>query len=120
MSPQRKPKVRKFKTRKPCRGKFGYVTSKVGWLNMSLLLILIAVVFLYLVQVSASTTKGFEISKLEKQVSASEEEVKQSEQQVNNLKSVEYIAQGAEQLQMVSVDKINFMPPLSSGVALGQ
>jgi len=119
MSPHKpKRKSRKCKSRRICKNKFSYVISHIGWLNISLSLIFVAGVFVYLFQISVSTTKGFEISSLSRQLAAYNSDVKKSEQKINNMKSVEYVAAGASQLNMVAAEQIEFLSPISTGVAL--
>ena len=113
-----KRKSSQCKSRRICKNKFSYVTFHIGWLNISLCLIFIIGVFIYLFQISESTTKGYEISSLSRQLSEYESEVKKYEQKINNMKSVEYIAAGASQLNMVAAKQIEFLAPISTGVAL--
>lgn len=120
MSPKRKPKSKKTNCRKICNSRISYITSRVGWVNLSLVAILVAGTFVYLVQLSVSATKGFIISELQTKVSQHEDDVRRSEQQVHKLKSVEHIAREAERLQMVVVNEVDFMQPLTNGVALGE
>lgn len=105
-------------SRKNANQSIRLMTTRVGWLNLSLLVVLVSGLFMYLVQISASTTKGFEVSKLQSEAKEYQENVRSLEQKVNDLKSVEYISEQAQQLNMVAVDNISFMAPLSNGVAL--
>lgn len=120
MSPNRKPKSKKSNYRKTCNSQLSYLTSRIGWVNLSLVLVFVVGIFVYLVQLSASTTKGFAISELQKQVAQNEDDVRRTEQQVHKFKSVEYIVDGAQRLQMVAAGEVDYMQPMTSGVALGE
>ena len=92
--------------------------SSVVWVNIVAVFILIVGVFGYVVQIALSTTGGYVINDLRSERLVYNNEVAKAEIKVQKLRSTSYVAESAQFLEMVVADQAEFLPPMSTGVAL--
>ena len=87
-------------------------------INLGLCAICIVGMFVYMLKIAEATTQGFVMNNLQKELSIIHESVTKSEQRINDLKSVDFIASEAEKLNMVIARDIDYLSPVSGGFAL--
>lgn len=74
----------------------------------------------YLWQVNSLSTKGFQIKNLEKQITVLKTDIQQLELDMASEQSLNKINERVQELSMVKVDKVEYLRPLGSNVALGR
>ncbi len=72
----------------------------------------------YLAQANQTATKGYEIRALEDQLETLREEQKKLELKAAELQSVRNVEEGSRQLNMVPVEKVVYLTPGGSAVAV--
>lgn len=72
----------------------------------------------YLWQVNTLSTKGFQIKNLEKDLKSLKTEIQQLELALSSEKSIAKVSQRIQELQLVRVEKVEYLRPLGSSVAL--
>lgn len=74
----------------------------------------------YLWQVNAVSSKGFQIKSLEKQINGLKIELQQMELSLASEQAINKINGRVANLNMVKVDKVEYIRPLGNSVALGR
>lgn len=74
----------------------------------------------YLWQINTLSTRGFKIKSLEKQIGSLKTEIQQLELSSASERSAAKINQRVQELKMVKVEKIEYLQPLGSSMALGR
>ncbi len=88
--------------------------------NIVLCLCFIFLIFFYIVHISDTSKQGFEISRLEQKIVRYREDIARLDEKLKKAKTTEYIMAEAKRMNMVSIDKYDFLSPASSGVALNK
>jgi len=73
--------------------------------------------FIYLFQINTVSSKGFEVSELERQITDLERETKQLEVDIATHSSMQSIQERLGSLDMVAVDSVEYVTPVGSSVA---
>ena len=87
------------------------------YMRLFLLFLIFSLAIGYVLLTNFSTTKGFEISQLEKQLNLKKQQYKQLEDQAGELKSLELVEQKACEIDMVSVAEVEYLS-ITGGVAV--
>lgn len=87
-------------------------------LTLITILILCLVSLFYLAQIFKSSTKGYDVSELEKKVTELKEQNTKLEIEAAELKSFKNIEESANQLNMVSISNIIYLTSSGSTVAI--
>ena len=74
----------------------------------------------YLWQVNTLSTKGFQIKNLEKRITVLKTDIQQLELNLAGEQAVTKLNERIQELQMVKVDKVEYLRPLGSSVALSR
>ncbi len=96
------------------------INKKMIWINIGLSISVIFLVFFYIVQIANTSKQGFRITELEKKINRYNEDIARLDDRIKKTKTTEYIMAEAKRMEMVSVDKYDFLAPVSSGVALNK
>jgi len=73
--------------------------------------------FFYLFQINTVSSKGYEVSELERQITDLERETKQLEVDIATHSSMQSIQERLGTLDMVAVDSVEYVTPVGSSVA---
>ena len=94
---------------------------KEWFLSTSCRLSLIAMVFIlgimYLLETNAVSTKGFEISELERQIRVLEYDVRKINVQVASHRSLESVEKRLAELDLVAAEQVQYLTPAGNPVA---
>lgn len=88
------------------------------WVNVGIIGVLVVGLVTYVVQTAVATSHGYIIKDLRTERIAQQEEVTQTEQRVQYLRSTGRIAEEAGSVNMVATDQAIFLEPMATGVAL--
>lgn len=77
--------------------------------NLAILVLIVTTGFVYLFQINALGTRGYEIRQLEQQIKTLEKDNKQLQVQSSNLKSITRIEEQAQALNMVPVSNVKYI-----------
>lgn len=78
-------------------------------LNVSLIVFLALLGFVYLFLVNARTTKGFEIKKLEQSIVSLQKQQSELEQQAADLQSIQSLQETVDLPEMVSTTQVEYL-----------
>ncbi|MBI5655174.1 hypothetical protein HZC53_06010 [Candidatus Uhrbacteria bacterium] len=91
----------------------------VGW-NMFLAVLTMVCGMVYIVQVNASTSKGYELSQAEKRVDSLKVETLSLQNKAATLTSLQQLSARAAELGLKPVDGIDFVNPAAKNYALAK
>lgn len=107
--------AKQIKTNTKKKIKMISISTKI--LNVTLITLLFVFSFAYLVQMNSLSTKGYQIKELESKISDLQQDSKDLELQVFELKSMDNIKSKVSQLNMVKVDKVEYLSPTPVALA---
>jgi len=95
---------------------------KVGAISIRIVIfgLIIMVGLVYLIQTNQVSTGGFEIKELNKKVEELQKESKKLELEAAKLQSLKTIKAATEEMNLVSVSKVDYLTLPPSSVALGE
>lgn len=92
-------------------------SRKLLFLKISLLALIVVFSVLYLYQINKISTKGFEISKLEKDVATLEYENKSIQVEIANYSSIENLKERLKDKKMLAVNEIKYISVIDNNIA---
>lgn len=96
-----------------------YRLNQRSWLIMILVAVCVSGL-LYLVQVNALATKGYEIKDLETQASELKQKNKKIKLQITELRSTERLAKEVERLELIEVTRVEYLKANGTSVAINR
>ena len=85
--------------------------------RICLIIFTVAFSLLYLLQTNAVSSKGFEMSELEKQINELERETQKLDVEISRHRSIQSIEERLQNLEMVAADNVEYAIPVGTALA---